>query len=138
MARALAPLAEARQPRWVLRQPRRLDACARLAMRGLPSVLVVKVGRDVSREMAVLDRVRAASPEVPIVVVAAAASPALTGLAWHLGAAYVFTTEPPAETLAAVVERLLQRTSETFGARAQHAPADEHGSGAAESDADDE
>lgn len=112
LARALAPLAEARKPPWTLRRPRRLDACARLVRRGHPCVLVLKAGRDLTREMGVVDRVRAANPEAQVIVVAAAASPALTALAWHLGAAYVFTAEPAPETLASVVEALMQRSYE--------------------------
>jgi DNA-binding NarL/FixJ family response regulator len=129
LARALTPLAETRKPRWVLRQPRRLDACARLVMRGHPSVLVVKAGRDVNREMALIDRVRAASPEVPVVVVAVAASPALTALAWHLGAAFVFTAEPAPEALVAVVEKLMQRAFESCRGRPRRA---DDGNGALE------
>jgi hypothetical protein len=113
LARALAPLAEARQPAWILRQPRRIDACARLVTRGHPSVLVLKAGRDLVREMTLIDRVRFASPEAQVVVVAIAASPALTALAWHLGAAFVFTADPAPEALADVIDGLLKRSFET-------------------------
>ena len=112
LARALTPLAEGRKPPWTLRRPRRLDACARLVTRGHPCVLVLKAGRDLTREMALLDRVRGASPEAQVIVVAAAGSPAFAALAWHLGAAYVFTAEPAPETLAVVVEALMQRSYE--------------------------
>ena len=113
LVRALTPLAAARKPAWVVRQPRRLDACARLVMCGHPTVLVLKAGRDLVREMTLIDRVRSASPEAQVVVVAAAASPALTALAWHLGAAFVFTTDPAPEALAEVIDGLLQRSFET-------------------------
>lgn len=117
LARALAPLAEARSPRWILRRPRRLDTCARLMTRGHPAVLVLRAGRDVTREMALVDRVRDANPEAQVIVVAVAASPALAGLAWHLGAAFVFTQDPAAEELFAVAEGLMQRSFDACGGR---------------------
>jgi hypothetical protein len=112
LARALRPLAEARTPRWVLRQPRRLDSCLRLLGRGHPSVLVLKAGHDVVREMTLVERVGADIPEAGVVVIAAAASPALAGVAWHLGAGYVFTAEPTPETLVEVVQGLMERSCE--------------------------
>ena len=42
---------------WSLREPRRLESCLRLLRRGGPSVLVLKLGRDLERELKLLARV---------------------------------------------------------------------------------
>jgi DNA-binding NarL/FixJ family response regulator len=121
LARALRPIGDERSPRWVLREVRRIDACLAVLRRGHPAVVVVKAGREVGREMTLVERLHALCPEAPLVVVAPAASPALTALAWTLGAAYVFTSDPPREQLAEVIEGLLQRACESFRPTARSA-----------------
>ena len=50
----LEELAERR--RWALREARRPETCLRLLGRGGPAVLIVKAGRDLERELALLER----------------------------------------------------------------------------------
>jgi DNA-binding NarL/FixJ family response regulator len=87
LARLLFPLAEER--RWALRQPRRPEACARLLRHGSPTVLVLVVGGKPAAELALLERLTWQAPDLAAVVVGRDVDPALAGLAWDLGAAYV-------------------------------------------------
>jgi hypothetical protein len=97
----------ARDAKWALREPRRLAECLELLARGGPAVLVLKLGRDLERELTLLERVARLCPEAAAVVVCDTEQAALAGLAWDLGARCVL---PPAEArddLAAVVAGLL-------------------------------
>jgi DNA-binding NarL/FixJ family response regulator len=113
LARGLRPLAEGRDQRWVVREARRLDACVAVLRRGHPAVFVIKAGREVTREMTLVERLHALCPETPIVVVAGGASPVLAALAWTLGADYVFTADPSREQLVEVIQGLLERACES-------------------------
>jgi DNA-binding response OmpR family regulator len=109
-AAALGPLAEAR--RWALREPRRLSSCLRLLQRLHPSVLVIKTGADLGREMALLQRAREVAPDAPVVVIVGGTEPGGGGLAWHLGASYVLLPPQPRSLLPAVVAQLMERAIE--------------------------
>src|SRR5205823_11293395 len=90
MARFLdAEHPEAAKPRWLLRESRQVPACLNLLRSGGPSVLILKVGRNLVRELAVLDEVHSALPDVPAVVVGDTEDEALEVLGFDLGAAYV-------------------------------------------------
>jgi DNA-binding response OmpR family regulator len=80
---------ESESRRWSLREPRRQESCLRLLARGGPSVLVLKVGADLTREFTLLERVAWLYPEAAVVVVSDTENPALAGLAWDLGASFV-------------------------------------------------
>jgi DNA-binding NarL/FixJ family response regulator len=105
-ARGLDPLI-VRQHRWLLRETQQTPACLDLLRAGGPSVLVVKLGRNVVRELGFLDEVHARAPEVPVVVVADSDDTALMSLALELGASYVVQPPEPRATLVAVVESLM-------------------------------
>lgn len=106
LAALLQPYAEARQ--WSLRQPRRLDACIRLLRRARPGVLVLKIGRDLARELTLLERVRWLCPDAAAVVVADMHNAALAGIAWHLSADYVLMPPQPREQLPSVLAGLMR------------------------------
>src|SRR6516225_5729686 len=69
-----------------LREPRRMESCLRLLAGGCPSVLVLKAGRDLIREMTLLERVCSLYPAVTQVVIEEIGTAALVGLGWQLGA----------------------------------------------------
>lgn len=92
---------------WSVREPRRLESCLRLLRRGHPTVLVLKVGQDLERELTLLERVSWLFPEVATVVVGDAENPVLAGLAWDLGAAFVLFPPLPRELLFDTIGRLL-------------------------------
>ena len=105
LAALLRPLAE--QHRWLLREPRQAGACVRLLARGGPGALVIKAGRDLERELTLLERVRWLCPGSAVVLVGDADHPRLAGLAWDLGAAYVLLPPLPRESLPEIVAGLM-------------------------------
>lgn len=105
LAAALRPLADQRS--WSLREPRRLGSVLRLLGRGGPNVLLIRAGRDLERELTLLDQARRDHPEARIVVVCDGDHGRLVGLAWDLGATCVLTPEQSRTRLAEVVGRLL-------------------------------
>ena len=72
-------------------------------------VFVLKVGRDVVREMELLARVTSLLPETTGLVVGDGDNAALAGLAWHLGARWVAMSLESVEELEGVLERGLGR-----------------------------
>jgi DNA-binding NtrC family response regulator len=97
----------AEQRRWALREVRQPETCLRLLSRGGPAVLVVKAGRDVERELALLERAVWLYPDAPAVLVAEGDQPELAGLAWDLGAACVLLPPQPRERLPEIVAGLM-------------------------------
>jgi hypothetical protein len=106
LAALLRPAIEARK--WSLREPRGLAACIRLLRRGGPGVLVVKIGRDLEHELALLERVAWLFPDTATVVVGESDKAALAGVAWDLGAAYVLFPPQPRERLPEIVVGLMK------------------------------
>lgn len=71
------------------RQVQQPEACRRALRRGGPNVLLLRAGRDLDREFALLDEVSRTTPETRIFVVLDQDDARLRGLAWDLGASYV-------------------------------------------------
>jgi DNA-binding NarL/FixJ family response regulator len=107
LAALLRPVAEAHKPAWSLREPRQLGPCLRLLARARPGVLVLKVGRNLERELALLERVAWLYPDVGCVVVGDSEHANLAGLAWDLGASYVLLPPQPRDRLVAIVTGLM-------------------------------
>jgi hypothetical protein len=118
LAALLRPLAEER--RWALREPRHPGACRRLLAGLVPTVLVVKVGRDLERELALLEEVSWTTPEVPTVLVGDPDHARLAGLAWDLAAACVLLLPWAREVLPEVVAGLMPLPSERTKGERQH------------------
>jgi hypothetical protein len=98
LAQLLRPVAEAHG--WRLRELRHAEAVPEVLREGGP-VLVLKLGRDLYEELALLERVSWGWPETAPVVVSNADHPELTALLWDLGAAAVLL---PTDSLAALPE----------------------------------
>jgi DNA-binding response OmpR family regulator len=81
------PAAEAR---WLLREPRRQEQILRLLRRRGPGLFIVQVSSAPEKDLALLSRVREASPESGIIAILDREIPQLAGLAWDLGAHMVF------------------------------------------------
>jgi hypothetical protein len=109
LAALLRPLAQER--RWALREPRQVGALLGLLRRG-PGVVVVKAGRDLEREFALLERVGWLYPEAAAVLVADSDHARLAALAWDLGAAYVLVPPMPRERLPELVAALMPTPAE--------------------------
>ncbi len=91
---------------------RRPETCLRLLARGGPAVLVLKAGRDLERELALLERAVWLYPDAPVVLAADGDRPELAGLAWDLGAAYVLLPPQPRERLPEIVAGLMGEKTE--------------------------
>jgi hypothetical protein len=104
----LQELAQA-QRLW-LREVQHLAACRNLLRTARPAVLVLRLGRDVERELALVAWVHDLFPETLIVVVGDADNPPLAGLAWDLGAHYLLFPPTLAEMLPDIVMKMLAET----------------------------
>jgi hypothetical protein len=92
---------------WSLREPRQPESCLRLLRRGGPGVLVLKVGRDLVREMTLLEQVCWQLPDAACVVVGDAEDAVVAGLAWDLGAHAVLFPPQPREQLSDILVGLM-------------------------------
>ena len=101
----LRPLAEERK--WSLREPKQQGNCLALLQRGGPVVLVIKVGRDLERELTLLEQAKWKSPGTAVIVVGDATHAPLIGPAWDLGADYVHFPPEPRESLPEIVAGLM-------------------------------
>ena len=110
----LRPVAESN--RWALHEPHQTAACLRLLRRGGPVALVIKAGRDLERELGLLERTTRLFPEVATVLVGDGDHPALAGLAWDLGADFVLFPPQPREMLPEIVAGLMGISGEPGGA----------------------
>jgi DNA-binding NarL/FixJ family response regulator len=107
LATLLRGILETRRLRWPVREPRDLAGCLRLLQRGGPAVLIVRAGRDLERELTLLERIAWLHPDTATVFVGDAEHAALTGLAWDLGAHYVLLLPQSRELLPDVVIGLM-------------------------------
>lgn len=105
LADSLEELAESN--RFWLRRVNHLKSCRNLLRSARPGVLVLHIGRDVEKELALLAQVREDFPETAVIVVGDTDNPPLAALAWDLGAHYVLFPAGPFESLAALVIKLL-------------------------------
>jgi hypothetical protein len=107
LAGVLRPLAD--KHKWLLREPRQLSACLRLFGRGGPGVLILRVGRNLERELATLEQVSWLYPDAATVLVGDGDQAWLSGLAWDLGASYVLLPPQTRERLTDLVRGLMER-----------------------------
>jgi DNA-binding NarL/FixJ family response regulator len=105
LANLLRPLAD--KQRWLLREPRQLSACLRLLRRGGPGILVLRTGRNLERELTTLEQVSWLHPDTATVVVGDSDQAWLGGLAWDLGASYVFLPPQPRDRLVEIISGLM-------------------------------
>ncbi len=92
---------------WWLRPVRHAARVESLLRPGEASVVILKTGRDLEREFALLEAISRAFSEVATVVVGDADQPALAGLAWDLGARFVLFPPLPREQLTEIVAMLM-------------------------------
>lgn len=97
----------AREHRLWLREARHLRACRSLLAEARPGLLVLRLGRDLERELTLLDEAAYLYPETAVVVLTGADDAALAELAWDLGAHCVLAAPLPVELLTSVVVKVL-------------------------------
>lgn len=93
---------------WWLREVQDDDACLRLLQEADPAVLVLEVGRNLTHEFALLERVQRMCGSAAVVVVSNTENVALSNLAWDLGADYALFPPLPLELLPDIVAGLMQ------------------------------
>jgi DNA-binding NarL/FixJ family response regulator len=109
LAAGLHTLCERRSVR--LRELRHAQGCLRTLRRHGAGVLIIKLGRDLAKELALLEQVSWQFPDTAVIVVGDHANPALAGLVWDLGARYVLFPPQPPELLAELVDGFLPATT---------------------------
>lgn len=109
LASALQPLAD--KHKWLLREPRQLSAVLRLLDRGGPGVFVLRLSRDLERELALLEQVSWLHPDTAAVLVADGDQAGLAALAWDLGVRWVLLPPQTRERLAEIVTGLMEQYS---------------------------
>lgn len=102
----LQELAQAR--RWWLRPTSQPEACRDLVHASPPSVLIVRLGRDLEDELALLEWVHRALPATASIAVGEADNPVLAGLAWEMGVTYALFPPTPIEAINDLIVRLLE------------------------------
>ncbi len=107
LATTLQPLAD--KNKWLLREPRQLSAVLRLLERGGPGVFVLRLSRDVERELALLEQVSWLHPDTAVVLVADGDQARLSALAWDLGVRWVLLPPQTRERLAEIVASFMQQ-----------------------------
>jgi hypothetical protein len=105
LAAGLKDLAQAHSFR--LREIRQEKACFNLLRRAGAGVLVLKIGRDLEREVRMLERTTWLFPETRVIAVGDTHYPGLAGLAWDLGACFVLFPPQPLELLPELVRSFL-------------------------------
>jgi DNA-binding NtrC family response regulator len=95
-----------------LRDVQHVKTCRDALRRAGPTVLVLKLGRDVEGELAILQQTQLAGLDIDVVVIGEADNPLLAGLSWDLGAACVLFPPQPADLLPGVIVRLLSARPE--------------------------
>jgi hypothetical protein len=91
-----------------LRETSQLSACRDLLQSARPAAFVLVLGRDLERELALLELAHACLPGTSIIVVGEADNPALAGLAWELGAMCALFPPTPMEKITEVLEAILK------------------------------
>src|SRR5947207_15740187 len=86
LAERLGELAQAR--RFWLRETSQLAACRSLLQSARPTIFVMVLGRDLERELTLLEEIHASLPGTATIVIGEADNPVLAGLAWDLGATF--------------------------------------------------
>src|SRR4051812_18974222 len=107
LADTLAELALARSLH--VREVRQREACLNMLRQGAAAVLVLRLGRDLDKELTLLEQTTNLFPTTPVLVVGPAENPVLEALAWDLGAAYVLFPPQPVESVRDVVLAFLPR-----------------------------
>lgn len=85
------------------RAVRHMRAALNLVRKNVAAVVVLKLGRDLERELTLLERVSALYPTTPCLIVGDADNPDLAALCWDLGARYVLFPPTPIEKLTSLL-----------------------------------
>jgi len=123
LAKSLLPHCE--KMRWLLVEERQMESCRRQLQRTGSAVLVLKLGRNLVRELGLLRDLQFEANEIQTLVVSESDDPSLQALAYDLGASYVMLPPIDRLQLTEIVEHLMlarlpQQTTETAPQRHPH------------------
>ncbi len=90
-----------------LRETNQTAACQNL-LQSAPTLLIVQMGRDLERELALVGIAHDCVPSAAIVVIGETDSAGLAGLAWEFGATYALFPPTPVERLNEIVNFTLR------------------------------
>lgn len=107
LATALQRLAD--KNNWLLREPRQLSAVPRLMDRSGPGVLVLRLSRDMERELAMLEQLSWLHPDAAVILVAESENTKFAALAWDLGVRWVLLPPHTRERLEELVAGLMEQ-----------------------------
>jgi hypothetical protein len=93
-----------------LREVRHVKTCLNLLRQGGAEVLVLRLGENLDKEMALLEQVDHLFPTTATIVVGPTDNQPLAALAWDLGAAYVLFPPQPIESIADLVTGFLHQS----------------------------
>ncbi len=105
LAKLLRPLFE--EKGWRLREFRQIESMKTTLQEGVP-VVILKLGRRLFEELALLEQTHWAYPETAMVVIGDLANPDLAALCWDLGARFVLFPPWPREHLRDIVKSLME------------------------------
>ena len=105
LAERLRELAQTQ--RFWLRETSQFAACQNLVQASPPSVFILVLGRDLERELTLLEQVHACLPGTPVLVIGEGDHPALAGLAWELGATFALFPPTPVEAIMELIVMLM-------------------------------
>ena len=94
---------------WLLREPRQPSAVLRLLDRGGPGVFLLRLSRDLERELALLEQLTWLHPDAAAVLVLDSELRGLSGVAWDLGVRCVLHPPHSRERLEEIVLRLMEQ-----------------------------
>src|SRR5262245_41563013 len=106
LADRLTDLAQARSL-WV-RDVCHVNTCLNLLRQSSPGILVLKLGHNLEQELSLLVQVKQFFPTAAVIAVGDSDHPALAGLCWDLGAAYVLFPPQPLEKLPEIITGFLR------------------------------
>jgi DNA-binding NarL/FixJ family response regulator len=98
----------ARSAKWAFQQPGSLKGCLALLQSDGPAILVVRVGKDLVHDLALVEQVKWRHPETACVILADQDDLALLGLIWDLGADCVLSPPWSAKELTEIVANIMQ------------------------------
>jgi DNA-binding response OmpR family regulator len=113
LARVLRPIAAER--RWAFHEPRRTETVLEQLKDSGPAILVLRLGKQLEKEMMLLDQVGQQAPDTATIVVGDVENEPIAGLAWDLGAKYVLFPPQPRELLRDVVIHLMETATPAAG-----------------------
>ena len=92
---------QAKRPKW-----RRVAVCCNPRRR--PTIFVIVLGRDLERELTLLEEVHACLPGTATIAGGEADNPRLAGLAWEMGATFAVFPPMPVERISDLNVTVLQ------------------------------